>query len=715
MGRAVAITLERVEEEIQAQDKKKLPLTSYVQIYPRVSTPEQMKNVSAEMQQDKKFALKCGWTEDLIICDDRDLGVSGRVRMEDRLAFSEMIVKISEGKVKIVIAANVSRLFRDRWGREYSRFMEICFTYGVRVVIPNKTRTGIEYIYDFSKLQDVEAFRNKCEEAWSYIENQVGMMHAYRNELGYSGHWVGGAIPSGFTVDMREFVNGEENPTYQKYTPYPSWAEKVCWLTIRYRELGGNLNELFRELERINFLFPPLDETYPKELRGCIAITPVYEDKNPPAAEQVIVGYKIATTYGLSNILRQPANIGHHVYKSVIRYNNHPAIVPYIDFIYAFNRLSPVNLDGTPNSDYLERAGRYLKRHISDRPAYLKNHLRPWDEKTLTYCVNDVETQGRGCVPFYHFYKKGNGLSRDDYMVCALDVDSFFLGRFIERLQSPIAEAEFSDYLQEEGAEAQRHQRRLSELQVHIEATKSLMAKLKRRIATIENRKPDATLSEEERRIAEEADAELVVEINEAYRGHKLELSRLEGQYEHLATQGSESEKRRTYKKLMRDLGEAWEEVVKEEDIIELVELFVVKVVLQWISPQFYTLTIFWKDDEWETDHVVVFKGACVSPRWSTEEEDMLRRLYPSATGRELMEALPYRSLEAMKLHASILDIKRPIRRKEGNVRLFCLRDVEVMQLCGIDPFSLGKIGARLATSWHIVAADNLEGACVCL
>src|ERR1700730_9984409 len=93
--------------------KVELPTNAYVQIYPRVSTPEQKKNVSAEMQVDKKFAIACGWPEDLIIMDDRDLGLSGQLRMEDRPAFNEMNRKIANGQVKIVIVAQVDRLFRD--------------------------------------------------------------------------------------------------------------------------------------------------------------------------------------------------------------------------------------------------------------------------------------------------------------------------------------------------------------------------------------------------------------------------------------------------------------------------------------------------------------------------------------------------------------------------------------------------------------------------
>src|SRR5437588_9095573 len=75
--------------------EERLLLNCYVQPYPRVSTPEQMKNISAEMQQDKRFCLLCGWTEEFIIMDTRDLGISGRLRMEERETFSDMIARIA--------------------------------------------------------------------------------------------------------------------------------------------------------------------------------------------------------------------------------------------------------------------------------------------------------------------------------------------------------------------------------------------------------------------------------------------------------------------------------------------------------------------------------------------------------------------------------------------------------------------------------------------
>jgi hypothetical protein len=699
-----------------APREERLLLDAFVQPYPRVSTPEQIKNMSAEMQQDRRFALRCGWPDDLIIMDTRDLGVSGRLRMEDRQAFADMIARIGDPdprkRVRTIIAANESRLFRDRWGKEYSRFMEICYTYGVKVVIANKTRTGIEHIYDFSKSSDVELFRRKCEEAWSYIEHQIGMMNSLRDEVGYAGRWAGWTVPTGFSVDLREMVNGEDNPNYKKYVPFAPWAANVAWLQVRYRELCGNVNELYRELERIGFLFPPLDERFPKELRNKIAISEVYENPGVPKDQRVIKGYRIASLHGLKCILSNPANIGHFVYKGVIRYNNHSAIVDYMDFIYAFNRLSPTNLDGTANADYQERTNRYVKRQRSEKPAFLRNHIRPADETTYSYYIDEVEIKEYGLVPFYTFFLRASGPRRNVYKISALDVDRLFLARFVERLQTPVAENEFQDFLAHEQAEQKAYLRRVAEMQVHIEATKSLMAKLKRRLTILTGEDEDGKQKakpKDQNDESDDAEADLVREINKAYREHKLELARFETEYERLVTTGSQAEKRRTFKKLMRDAGEAWEEVVMQEDILELVDSFVTKVSLEWVSPQFFTLTISWKDNEWETDRGVCFKGGFPAPMWSEAEKVIMREHYATASDKELMHLLPLRNISGMRRQAGRMGIRRIWKNKEVKIWDFCLRDVEQMELYHLDTKSLHwSEGAKLVTPWQTVEKGNL-------
>lgn len=704
---------EREQQTTIASSQQRLPIEAYVQVYPRVSTPEQKKNISAEMQQDKRFALRCGWANERIIMDTRDLGLSGRMRMEDRPAFSEMIAGIGEGKIKIIIAANVSRLFRDRWGKEYARFMEICYTYGVKVVIPNKTRTGIEYIYDFAKPSDIEQFRRKCEEAWSYIENQIYMMQAFRDEVGYAGCWAGWALPTGFMVDFRDTINGGENPNYKKYVPYTPWATQVARLQTRYREIGGNVNELYRELERTAFLFPPLDERFPTELQGKIAITEVYENPDAPKDERISKGYKISSMHGLRCILSNPANIGHFVYKGVICYNNHPPIVEYMDFIYAFNRLSSTNLDGTPNTNYLERASRYVKRHRSEKPAFLRNHIRPADETTYAYYVEEIAIEAEGMVPFYTFFFRGSGPRRNAYKISALDVDRLFLARFVERLQTPVTQNEFQDFLSQDQQEQEAYMRRLGELHVHIEATKSLMTKLKRRLTLLtsgeeegeQQAKATPTAQKSE---SDEAEEELVREIKKAYKEHRLELARLEAEYERLAATGNEVGKRRSFKKLMRDAGEEWEGIVTQEDIIELIELFVTHVSLEWVSPQFFTLTISWKDDEWETDRAGCFKGGYPAPMWSEKEKAILRDHYATASDKELMHLLPLRNVSSMKRQARSMGIRRRWKKNEVQIGEFCLRDVEQVALYQLDIKSLHwNEGAKLVTPWQTVETRN--------
>ena len=105
-----------------AQGRRSLPeldLEHDVQLYPRVSTKEQMENVSAEMQQDISFALNYGWPRRRIIMDKADLGKSGQLRMDEREAFVGMLHRIRIGQVKTVIAAQVDRFFREKWGVEY--------------------------------------------------------------------------------------------------------------------------------------------------------------------------------------------------------------------------------------------------------------------------------------------------------------------------------------------------------------------------------------------------------------------------------------------------------------------------------------------------------------------------------------------------------------------------------------------------------------------
>src|SRR5713226_9302639 len=133
-----------------------LPLDYDVVMYPRVSTPKQQGNVSAEMQLDEdgklmQIALQCGWKPHQIRCPKDDMALSGRLKMEERPAFRLMLSYIRSGEVKAVIAVEVDRLFRDKFGAEYGKFMEICEQYGVLIICP-------DMVYDFRDAYSIRLY-----------------------------------------------------------------------------------------------------------------------------------------------------------------------------------------------------------------------------------------------------------------------------------------------------------------------------------------------------------------------------------------------------------------------------------------------------------------------------------------------------------------------------------------------------------------------------
>ena len=676
--------------------KQELPTDHYAQIYPRVSSPEQKKNVSAEMQQDKGFALLCGWIEERIIMDTDDLGLSGQLRMEDRPAFVKMLRNIANGTVKVVIAAQVDRLFRDRWGQEYSKFMEICFTYGVKVVTPNPYRTGIDFVYDFSIAWHVDKFRRKCEEAWNYIENHIGRMLAAREELALAGFWACGNLPVGYLVDRREKVDGVKNPLHRKYIVYKPHAAIVVWLFLRFRELAGQINELFREISRLDYLFPAFDESIDEELITRCRLKRVLDGNGR------ITGYTLASTLGLRSILSNPAYAGYWVYKgTVLKSDNHEAIIDIGTFLYAFNRISATNLDGSPNEVFIERQGQYVKKHNAERPALLKNHIRSGTEGFTIYCrtypLQGSKTAGTAAVA-YSFYPKTSGIRGTAFMVPTSEVDTLFLERFIYRLQHTEC---FEDFLTHESAAQAEQVQLLQDIERDIKAVKSILAKLKRRLTllTDEDESEVGTETDTENTDSADEEKELVAEVRRAYRANKAELVRLEERQKDATASYNQAQTRRTYKQLMHDAGQAWEEVVLPEEIPLMVETFVKDVVLTVLSPRFYMITIHWYDPEWGTDERVCFKRGNPSVHWTREEDEILGVYYPYETREHLMQLLPLRSFSAITNRASTLKIRRPNAKPETIPHTFCLRDLEVMERYGLTEDQLrGEEGAKLLT-----------------
>jgi len=640
-----------------------------------------MENVSAEMQKDNSFALSCGWKDHMIIVDDRDLGVSGQIRMEDRKAFNAMLRRIAKGEIKAVVVFNVDRLFRNRWGDESGKFMEICHTYGVLVVTP-------DFIYDFRISWHIDRFKRRCEEAWNYLEYHIyGRMIAAKFECARQGFWIGGGISFGYVVDLKEKLdNDEPNPTYYRFIPYEPHAKVIRWLFRRYKELNGNLSALMIEIEAKSPLFPD------------------FEDINPIIVNQfkrmkVNGGYTITTLYGLRHLLTNRVYIGDWLFKGeVVRTKNHDAIIDEATFIYAYNRLSQTQFDGTENQRLLTRRERYAKKHYADRPAILKEIIESGDPECRIYVKNG---HNRHTYYSFNYETEGKEWTHTHGTVDAAGLDTIVLDMLREHLRSSEAEQDFQHFIEIEPTIIEEVKEDVEQTQRDIETTKANMARIIAQVesgqltdpdlmqaanASYEAAKKELKLLESRKKMLEQVgradetsetlrdierdmkatkanmerikaqvesgqltDPDLAQAANASYAAAKMELKRLEERKEATEQIAQEDSERRTYIALMREVDEAWDEVVLPEEHPRLVYLFIESVTLKRVSPSFCTVVVEWKDPLWEADEGLLFKGSAAWTKWEEEEIAILEEYYPTASWEELAELLPTRSRRAMQ------------------------------------------------------------------
>ena len=185
-------------------------------------------------------------------------------------------------------------------------------------------------LYDFNHpghgSDDYNKFLLECMKAKDLIEKHIkGTMHKNRTRKAMRGEFSGHAIPTGFLLDDSRLF----------YIPNPLWAPVMRKLLKRFRELDGNMAQFRREIVGYP-VFPDLPDDIQKRV-GRIQVT------------KVPGGYTVKSYDGLRMMLTNVALIGHIAYNGrIVKENAHQSIVDEDEFWFAFNRLSPTALDGTP-------------------------------------------------------------------------------------------------------------------------------------------------------------------------------------------------------------------------------------------------------------------------------------------------------------------------------------------------------------------------------
>ena len=661
--------------------KPQLPLDHDVTLYPRVSTPKQLGNVSSEMQREEdgkllQLALRCGWKTDQIRHPKDDMALSGRIKMEDRPAFKKMLQDIVLGEVKAVIAVEVDRLFRDKWGTEYSKFMEICEKYGVLVICP-------DMVYDFHDQYAVKRFRDRCVAAWEYLEYQIyGKMIGAKEFLGKTCRYVGGCTPVGYIADQREKLSkGVPNPNYRKYVIYKPHAEVVLRIFKRLRELNGRRWQLYRELVEQPFIFPDVEDWV--EAEGFLFKT---------GLKKVPGGYRIGIN-GLCQLLANVVYIGYWIFSNMlISTASHDPIIPYEQqndlFWFAFNKISSLNPDGTPNENYTGEKGspKFTQPGHMVNDAMLKYIVEAADPKyNINVQAKYTKSGERTDIYFYVFNTslKHATIRLPKYMLATKDVDGMFWKMLIKHLERA---KDFDAYALTETDNRADVEARRKEIQSQIDACERAMKKLMQRIIKLEELQEEE--AQDNNKDDEEED-EFLKEIRKEYKRFSAEKKRQEERLNKLNVETPNyASQMVTYRDLILEIRDKLNEYTTTEERQEIVDIFATKVLLDSVSPRVYSMEIHWRDTTWGVDKLVVGRQGNPSHWWTPENDELLKKHYYTATRRELTSLFPDRPLRAIYIRAAALGLKKTVEdRTSGKLDFpedLSLIDREVMERFGL-------------------------------
>lgn len=150
-----------------------LPTQKKIAIYYRQSQDAQVGNNSTAIQKIDlpKHVKHLGWSDGKIVLIDEDEGVSGTLRIDERVGMSRLYHMIISKEIGAVASVNEDRFFRDESQIEPNKFIEACRQNGVLVITPTM-------IYDFEHTYHRKQFRFVAEMAAEYIEHQIhGRLH----------------------------------------------------------------------------------------------------------------------------------------------------------------------------------------------------------------------------------------------------------------------------------------------------------------------------------------------------------------------------------------------------------------------------------------------------------------------------------------------------------------------------------------------------------
>jgi len=331
--------------QIDPYKAQPLPLGRPVAVYYRQSSEGQIGNISTTLQTvDMVEHLKQqGWQRDQIVMIDMDAGISGTKKIQERPGMAYLYELIEASAIGLCAAQDVDRFFRDMAQIETNIFIDACRRHNVQVLTPT-------FVYDFAHPTQgryhMQMFRDQAQRAADYLEFHIkGKLWKAREYLNLQGQWTGTPVALGFMVDLRTHLpTGERNPNCRKYVRFECYAEVVLAYFKRFKQCNGNLKKMWEQIERHGPFIPEFAENSVPE--GFYFHTNIRKRSR-------ITGKLMLSRYALGQLLTNAVYVGHWAHCGIIvERHNHEGIVPLEDFLYAFNKLSPVDFNGDANPEY---------------------------------------------------------------------------------------------------------------------------------------------------------------------------------------------------------------------------------------------------------------------------------------------------------------------------------------------------------------------------
>lgn len=597
-------------------ENKALPVHQPIAIYYRQSTDAQVGNVSTSMQTVDmvKYLKGMGWAANNIIMIDMDKGVSGTTKIDERPGMSALFELITHGKIGAVACQDEDRLFRDVTQIQVNIFIEACRAANVLVLTPSM-------VYDFANeltgAFHARQFRFKAEMAAEYINSIIrGKLHRAKQRLLLEGRWGGGGMPPGYMVDVRKTLpNGSPNPTWKRYVPFEPYAEVVTEYFRLFLAHSGSVRATVNHIQENGPFYP--DPTTCKPPEGFKVNYKIVRYRK---------GYCPGRT-GLAGLLTNAAYLGHwQVNDTIVRWNNHPAIVSEDMFFKAFNYLSGTGLDGQANPHFKPiqdhaRPSREVERPV-ERPLcaglVVSQHQGEW---------RNVGTNWVGPQQHYAYVLWSTGPG-DAYVwsKAATYFDEAVTKLLHHKLRSTfdsnVWEATAAQFVID-------YQRQRKQLETQLRTLKQVMTNLVASLGTLTNEM-------------------MIRAAQEQYEQAQTEQERLQALLRTMDAEANELKRLLELKDSCEPVLENWSNMTRDEQRVVLAA-FINRIEATPVAGHGLHLVICWRDTK--TDEITLPRQSTTGTNWLPEETAWLLELLETAEAQlEIAQAFPNRKWKDIRL-----------------------------------------------------------------